>query len=212
MNQAEYNWDQDRERGLPNLIRRAGLRSDIRDPISAGDLLAQMFRLERTRAVLCTHLNSAPVRPWLWTSVSETPELRAGLITIYRGQPIPPHDHPGASGLLLVLRGCLRVSTYALARQQGNAVATRLDRVSSRTLAVGETSGFGACETNIHALESLSPSSSAIDFIWPSYDERERCWYLRVWGADHTHETLVAVPVCLRRAELRAANSGNRRP
>jgi len=116
---------------------------------------------------------------WDWNSFSDDAELRIGLLTIYKDKPIPIHDHPGATGLLLVLEGHLNLAEYQLQhiKQMSKISCAGLSCVSEKDIYRGECAHITPHSGNIHAVSSESEACIVLDILFTSYDESKRNWY-----------------------------------
>ena len=119
-------------------------------------------------------------RFWLWQRLTREPVLNGGILTIERGQDVPLHDHPGATGMLRVLTGELEVWQFdrlpASVRQPDKGLA-ELQRVSHRVLFHGDTAILSPLHGNIHALRARSRECSMLDYFIPPYTRSARTWY-----------------------------------
>lgn len=119
-------------------------------------------------------------RFWLWQRLTRESGLNGGILTIEKEQPVPLHDHPGATGMLRVLEGELEV--WQFDRLQGSASHRDkehavLQRVSRRILHPGDTALLSPDKGNIHALRAISRECSMLDYFIPPYVRSARTWY-----------------------------------
>jgi hypothetical protein len=119
-------------------------------------------------------------RFWLWQRLTRETELNGGILNIEKGQPVPLHDHPGATGMLQVLEGELEV--WQFDSLQGSASHrdkehTVLQRVSRRILHPGDNASLSPNKGNIHALRAVSRECSMLDYFIPPYVRSARSWY-----------------------------------
>lgn len=117
---------------------------------------------------------------WYWQSLLSSEKINAGLLTVYAGQPIPLHDHPGANGMIIVLQGKVRVSQYQLTQElnANHSANVALRKISDRHLGMGETDMFLHNRGNIHGMRALSQKCIILDILIPPQTSEERSWYL----------------------------------
>ena len=122
-------------------------------------------------------------KPWQHQPLIETPDLRIGLLTVFRFSSIPLHDHPGACGLLKVLSGKIRVGHYDLESSSENSQrVVWLNRKTVREYAVGESACYHRHSENVHQVTSLDSKSILLNMVVRPYDETKRSWYFPVTG------------------------------
>jgi len=143
----------------------------------------ELNKLLKRTSSYCGILNAIMVQdfqyPWIWQKVHEFQYCRVGLMKIFSSMSVPLHDHPGASGALLILDGCLRVSKY----QHGSSVVKgfssfkKLSHVSDDVLHRHDMTIYTHTLDNIHGLTSLSNSCVLLCFQSPVFEELVRSWY-----------------------------------
>ena len=121
---------------------------------------------------------------WGWQSIISTPELRIGLLEIHKNKSIPIHDHPGACGTLIVLKGNLEVSIYQSNsnQQTGETGFAVLSKQHRQIVKEKESAIITETEGNIHSLASMTDTCIVLDILLRPYDERLRTWYMPVVG------------------------------
>lgn len=95
-----------------------------------------------------------------WSStLYESENIRAGLLSVYRDKPIPFHDHPGAIGITLVLSGVARIeyANFVSDAQNKNLVELQLTRARERL--PGQVCWFFEHDRNIHSVEAKTPNA-----------------------------------------------------
>lgn len=123
---------------------------------------------------------------WFWQNLLSSDKINAGLLTVYDGQPIPLHDHPGANGMIIVLQGKVRVSQYQLAQEltANSSANVALRKISDRRIGMGETDMFLHNRGNIHGMRALSQKCIILDILIPPQVNQERSWFLPTLSAD----------------------------
>ena len=101
------------------------------------------------------------------------------LISFETGDRIPPHDHPGITGVSACATGTVHVDSYTRLSSPDASGEFMVGRVERNRLAPGKTSAFTSTHANIHELHALS-SAQIIDIFTPPYDGeslRKSRWY-----------------------------------
>lgn len=127
------------------------------------------------------HCSPRSDRPWRFNSLIDTPQLRVGLLTLFRFAAIPLHDHPGSCGVQWLLSGKVRVCNYDL--EPGDKNGRRLvslNRAVANEYQDGETASFHQQSGNLHEISSISARSVLLSLMVRPYDERDRSWYFPV--------------------------------
>lgn len=166
--------------GLEQLACRAGVApadlqavQRLRDDIAAWT--GAMYNSVRTTTEL------SETQGWGWLPFRDDASLRLGLLTIHSGQPISIHDHPGSTGLLLILEGSLQIINYACASPI-KPTATRqmvsLTETGKQSLSAGDITLFDPTEGNIHAVAADRGPCVVLDILLSPYSDDERGWYM----------------------------------
>jgi hypothetical protein len=134
---------------------------------------------------------------WGWQSIIDSPDLRIGLLEIHRNKSIPIHDHPGACGTLIVLKGKLDVSTYQSSsnNEMDRSGLAVLSKQSKQILEEKEFALITETEGNIHSLASVSDVCVVLDILLRPYDESLRTWYMP--ASEQVSETDSLVCFCV---------------
>lgn len=106
--------------------------------------------------------------------------IRADILTVRRERPIPLHDHPGSSGILLVLSGSISVDQYDVVCGQDDydgKTLVELRRVSCKELGLGGVSLFRGDWGNVHSVRALTEKSVILDIVTPPCRRQERSWF-----------------------------------
>lgn len=118
-------------------------------------------------------------QPWGWNSLLETEQINAGLLTVYPDSSIPMHDHPGSTGLLVVLKGHVILRQYKVMEQsKSNKNRLHLKRTSVSSIGENAFSVFGPEEGNIHSLEADQEPCVLFDLMFSPYKPEDRSWFL----------------------------------
>ena len=87
-------------------------------------------------------------------TIFEDTSIKVSLVTIDKGRPLPLHDHPGESGLMLVLEGSVNVCHCNLeSAHTGHPVKLFVEKVNA--LNEGDVNWFTESERNIHSVDSI---------------------------------------------------------
>jgi len=117
---------------------------------------------------------------WMWQRLLKEKHINGGILSIERERLVPLHDHPGASGMVRIIRGAAEIWQYDVvassAGHDGNKIA-ELKRVSRRILRPGDTAVLTPDTGNIHAIRAVSEQCSMLDFFIPPYQRSRRSWY-----------------------------------
>jgi len=118
---------------------------------------------------------------WGWQPALASPDLSVGTLTVWRDSDIPLHDHPGSTGLLLVLEGKVRVRSYRLTDDldSGNA-PLELELTADKTIGAGELWQFGPYQHNIHSLQSVDGDCRIFDVLFSPYQLQQRSFFMPI--------------------------------
>lgn len=128
--------------------------------------------------------SSSDHKPWLWQKLYQDTRIRIGLLTVYKRQPVPLHDHPGSSGALFLLTGSVEIDQYDhmnLYSQSDCAGLVLLHRTGNAVLTEREVSIFGVQHGNIHGLNSKTESSVMLNVLLEPYAPGDRSWYIPIY-------------------------------
>ncbi|MET0118351.1 MAG: hypothetical protein ABW090_13070 [Sedimenticola sp.] len=139
-----------------------------------------------TFAVFSDHLAEAQRQPpplstpWHYLQLYSSGIFRAGLLTTFRDTPVPLHDHPGGTGIQLLLKGRLEASVYSARRtQSANGRLVMLSHQDHARLGPGDHTLFTA-RHNIHDLSSISSRSVLLSLQFKPEQAREKTFYYPV--------------------------------
>lgn len=122
---------------------------------------------------------AAASREWEQDVLVSDASLRAGVLTVYGGKPVPIHDHPGSAGLLLVVDGILGVREFCRADTSGQgATATALRMLGERRFAPAQHTLITPEAGNLHSLAAHSEVCVALDILFTPCAEFRRTWYM----------------------------------
>jgi hypothetical protein len=127
-----------------------------------------------------------PNQPWGWEPLLNGPEISIGKLTVLGEQDIPLHDHPGSTGLLLVLAGQVTVRHYKMLESSNTASPTQLpspielEQTGATILMTGQYSHFGPQLNNIHTLSAVDDSCILLDVLFSPYQLQQRTFFLPI--------------------------------
>jgi len=121
-------------------------------------------------------------QPWGWVPFLECADVKVGVLTVFRNCDIPLHDHPGSTGLLIVLRGRVRIESYQMAIDADlhGTQPLELEQTGDVELAEGQSNHFGPSENNIHSLQAIDDDCVLFDVLFCPYQPALRSYYLPV--------------------------------
>lgn len=165
--------------------------SELVDKAAIGEnSVNQFYKLREQLLVWCrdqlaSNAEIAKSRTWAnwgWQPYISEPEIRIGLLEIYKNDPIPIHDHPGASGILLVFEGELVIKQYELEHvvRENRMNLANLSMRSQQRLANTQYAFITPGQGNIHSLDAVSDVCIVLDVLLTPYDEKQRSWFLPV--------------------------------
>ena len=109
----------------------------------------------------------------------ENRTMKASLVTIDKGRGLPLHDHPGASGLMLVIDGSVSVCHCNIKpRQPGQLLS--LSVLQTNNLNEGETSWFTQTEGNVHSVEATSQRAILLVVHTPAFAVQQQSYYFPI--------------------------------
>jgi len=119
--------------------------------------------------------------PWDWFLLYQDEALRAGVIAVNPYRPVPAHDHPGASGILLMLEGHLIEHHYQLDTID-EAVSGKVTLLAGKTryLDADHYSIYLPDWNNVHSLSAMGRPAIALSIqLNPAHDSK-RSWFLPI--------------------------------
>jgi len=121
-------------------------------------------------------------QPWGWRPLLESPDIVVGALTVFADHDIPLHDHPGSSGLLLVLNGRVKVTSYKLVGSTDAQAQPplELEKTSQNVLMPGDQWHFGPRQNNIHALHALDDECKIFDVLFSPYQLQQRSFFMPI--------------------------------
>jgi len=119
---------------------------------------------------------------WDWRPYVDDAGNRLGLLQLYKNNPTPIHDHPGAGGILLVLQGELELCEYQLEQTDaaGRLKLAQLSVAVHKHLGPGQFTLITPESGNLHSLGAASDTCIVLSVLLKTYDETQRTWYLPV--------------------------------
>lgn len=114
---------------------------------------------------------------WCFQEFHRCNALSVGLLAFTKKDRLPIHDHPGSTGLLLVLDGELSIQTFSIDDQDAGRIVD-VKKSNEIILTAGEHNIFTPNENNVHTLVSRSESCRVLDIMITPYKEEERTWYM----------------------------------
>ncbi|UCE90062.1 MAG: hypothetical protein JSW10_04370 [Pseudomonadota bacterium] len=116
---------------------------------------------------------------WDWDELVSDETLCAGVLTVYRGKPIPIHDHPGSCGVLLVVDGVMGVREFRRAdTTDSGASTTALRLVGQKRFAPAQHALITRGARNLHSVIAHSEACVVLDLLFSPYRESKRTWYM----------------------------------
>lgn len=122
-------------------------------------------------------------QPWDWFSLHKNEDCKAGLLTIHPYRPLPPHDHPDTSGLLVVLDGHIIEHSYCMGTDPEPGGTLELIHEQTNYLSPGQFTVFGARENRIHSLSTAGRPAQALSVQYHPDGETRHNWYLAESGS-----------------------------
>jgi len=130
-------------------------------------------------------------RYWLWRRLIRDTGITGGILVIDRDQPVPMHDHPGATGMLRVLKGKVEVWQYDCSGPDATNGDAILELASHRILRPGDVAFLTPERGNIHTLRAQSRTCHLLDYFIPPYQRSKRTWYLPVDDGWHDRDQVI---------------------
>ncbi len=121
-------------------------------------------------------LTAAVGLPWGKQDFVDEAQLRIGLLHIKPGKALPPHDHPGSSGLSIVVEGRLHVREYDCAGTGKRTVTLSVS--DEQVIGQGGFACYGPELGNIHHIQAVTNSCLVLGLIFNPYTEAQRSWFL----------------------------------
>uniref|UniRef100_A0A6B0V3L3 2-aminoethanethiol dioxygenase n=2 Tax=Ixodes ricinus TaxID=34613 RepID=A0A6B0V3L3_IXORI len=152
-----------------------------------------------------TSYNGSDAAPVTYISLSENRTFTMSIFIVKRGARIPLHDHPSMYGILKVLYGSAKITSYSAIGRRTDAVTDELIVDAQRHPDVSVGAESNACcltptERNIHEIAAVDGPVAFLDILAPPYNMKDRdCHYYRVARESRHHQgssdvQLVEVP------------------
>lgn len=132
---------------------------------------------------------------WGSRTIHEDELGKVGLLSIYKGTPVPLHDHPGARGVLMVLDGKAELERYNLMEKYQDSQSSGLVEMEScerRVLKPFDVTWFEETEGNIHGFEAKTDQCVLLKIQMPVQPVSSRSWYFPTCTFSEEHETVYA--------------------
>lgn len=136
------------------------------------------------------------VQDWGWVELIENEYLRVGLLTLDETNTIPIHDHPGSTGLLVILEGHLQVQQFQYRESSISPSPRRMvemEQVNRQQLGPGEFTAFSPTQGNIHSLCAYNGPCLILDVLLAPYRNEDRTWYMPLEDNDLSEPHFSAV-------------------
>lgn len=114
---------------------------------------------------------------WVANDIYQDKHIHVALLTVFRGQPLPFHDHPDVSGMLLIISGETRAIHCNVTASDEDAQTAELAVILDRTLGTGQVGSFSANNGNIHGLEPQSDKCVILVAHTPPYNHKLQSFY-----------------------------------
>ena len=126
--------------------------------------------------------NSMTWAGWGWQPYVNEPEIRIGLLRVYKNDSVPIHDHPGASGMLVILEGELTLNEYQLEQsdQYNQMQLASLSMTGQQNLVSNQYALITPDQANLHSLSAASDVCIILDVLLTPYAEEQRSWFTPV--------------------------------
>jgi len=130
-------------------------------------------------------------KSWHWCVLSNTQLMRIGLVTVFRGSPIPAHDHPSSFGVQQVLTGNVHIRQYQpLVPFDQKHHLVSLQKISDCELGKDRNSMFTPDHCNIHEIESLTPRAVLLSILVHPFDPQNRSWFFPASLSESSNDKL----------------------
>lgn len=114
----------------------------------------------------------------------KNPNVKASLVAIDKGRPLPLHDHPGTAGLMFVIEGSVNVQ-HCDAEPHHPMQPLSLNVIQANTLNKGEVSWFTEDERNIHSVEAVSRRAVLLTMHARVSSPQQQSYYFPLSGGLH---------------------------
>jgi len=167
--------------GIQNIDERhADYRQDRETALA--HLVAEMYpallmdsKLQQAMA-LCPAAGTQTSPSW-WHNLHEDRASQISFISVYQGQAMPLHDHPGSRGLSVVLSGRARIRYADIVQLDQASGIVEIVMVDSQVCAEQEVSSFDTDYNNIHSVEAMSPCVQVLVVHTPPIKREEQAFY-----------------------------------
>lgn len=106
----------------------------------------------------------------------ESPHIKTSMVALEKGRPLPLHDHPGASGIMMVIEGEVSIfQCNAELPQPGKPLV--LNVVELKNLQAGKVSWFTVKEKNIHSVNAVSQRAVLMVIHTPRFLAQQQSFY-----------------------------------
>ncbi len=139
----------------------------------------------RNQFLQCPDTASCGTPTWS-TTLYESENIRAGLLSVYRDKPVPFHDHPGAIGVSLILSGVAKIQYANFTRDQRDENLVELQMMRVRERLPGQVCWFFKKDRNIHSVEAITSNVVLLVIHLPHIESNKQSLFFPV--VDHQRE------------------------
>lgn len=120
--------------------------------------------------------NKAPVT---YVDIFDDPNLSVGIFILKPGMKLPLHDHPHMYGLIKVIAGVIKITSFSLnteaTRKAGGDNLFRNELVAELSSEIVASSDTSSCvldpeKGNLHEIETVGGPAAFIDILSPPYE------------------------------------------
>lgn len=119
-------------------------------------------------------------------NIIESAHITVSIFIVRKGMKLPLHDHPGMTGIIKVLYGSLKITSYKAAK----GCLSLAEHSSLSTIPVSKLPDVvltpaSGCQVlnphqgNFHAVHSVDEDAAMFDILAPPYDETRECNFYR---------------------------------
>lgn len=136
----------------------------------------------------------------------ENSQIKASLVTIQTGKSLPLHDHPGASGTMMVIDGEVSIH-HCNAEQSQNGSPLTLEVIETTNLLRGQVSWFTDSEKNIHSIGTETHRAVLLIIHTPGFSAHQQSFYFPLTG-----KLVAGSRVKVQKIRARVFNTKNNKP
>lgn len=180
------------------------------DVITIEDIPKLKFLLQKSQINAFNRITKQKTNPVDYLPIYEDEDVTIGVFVLKQGSRLPIHDHPSMHGILKILQGVVKITSYSLVEIDTSSAVRNNSFFYNNPLKVIKhpenlvTDRDSCCmltptEKNIHEVECIEGPAAFLDILSPPYEEGSlttprSCHYFEEVAGGDDNLRLIQVP------------------